>query len=117
MHKTTLIAALALLALSGCARADMQGRPTVPPIVLRTAAPTADIAATVTALVQQSIPTITPTGSYTVRPGDTLTTIADSHETTVDELMAANNLSDPNRIEVGQVLRLPAVDPDATPEP
>jgi LysM repeat protein len=45
-------------------------------------------------------------GSYTVRPGDTLGSIAASHGTTVAALAAANALADPNLIYVGQVLSL-----------
>ena len=43
-------------------------------------------------------------GSYTVRAGDTLATIAATHGTTVSALVAANHLSDPNLIYPGQVL-------------
>lgn len=47
------------------------------------------------------------TGTYIVRPGDTLYSIARRHNTTVSELMRLNHLSDPNRIQVGQVLLVP----------
>lgn len=106
---------LGLGILSGCG-AVMEGRPTPPPIVQVSPAPTQDVGATATALVLRSIPTLTPEGIYIVRPGDTLGKIADSYATTVDEIMAANNLSDPNVIEVGQRLRLPtgSTPPDLT---
>lgn len=44
---------------------------------------------------------------YTVRAGDTLSGIAAAHGTTVAVLVALNGVSNPDRIMVGQVLRLP----------
>ncbi|HEX7277143.1 MAG TPA: M23 family metallopeptidase [Acidimicrobiales bacterium] len=46
--------------------------------------------------------------TYTVLPGDTLSEIAIRLHIPVDELAAANGISDPNRIVAGQVLVLPA---------
>jgi LysM repeat protein/predicted chitinase len=45
--------------------------------------------------------------SYTVQPGDTLSAIAAQFGTTVDAIAQANGISDPNRIDVGQVLTIP----------
>lgn len=42
-----------------------------------------------------------------MKPGDTLTRIATSHGVSVAEVAAANQLRDPDRIAVGQVLRIP----------
>ena len=44
--------------------------------------------------------------TYTVKKGDTLTKIASANNTTVANLVALNNISDPNYIVVGQVLKL-----------
>ena len=44
---------------------------------------------------------------YIVRPGDNLGSIADAHTTTVWSIRIANNISNPNRIYVGQVLIIP----------
>lgn len=44
---------------------------------------------------------------YTVRAGDTLGIIAANTGTTIAALVSANCLSNPDRIEVGQVLRVP----------
>lgn len=54
-------------------------------------------------------PTAPPTGmgTYTVRPGDTLSRIAAQFGVTVNAIMQANNISNPNRIFVGQVLNIP----------
>ncbi len=46
--------------------------------------------------------------TYTVRPGDTLWAIARRYGTTVEALVQANGIADPNLIYVGQVLRVPA---------
>lgn len=53
--------------------------------------------------------------SYTVQPGDTLTTIARRYNTTVDAIVALNNLASPNQILVGQVLLIPQTAPQPQP--
>lgn len=45
--------------------------------------------------------------SYTVKPGDTLARIARDHEVSLAELIAANNITNPNLIFPGQVLVIP----------
>lgn len=45
--------------------------------------------------------------TYTVQPGDTLGKIAAMYGTTVDAIVQANNLADPNLISVGQQLTIP----------
>ncbi|MSP14448.1 MAG: LysM peptidoglycan-binding domain-containing protein [Chloroflexi bacterium] len=45
--------------------------------------------------------------SYTVRTGDTLTSIARQYGTTVDAIVRENNITDKDRIKVGQQLRIP----------
>lgn len=68
---------------------------------------------------QTTVPTSAPGGSagsaaggttYTVRAGDTLYTIALRNGTTVQALINANNLTNPNRLDIGQVLIIPAGD-------
>ncbi|MEX2143522.1 MAG: LysM peptidoglycan-binding domain-containing protein [Anaerolineales bacterium] len=44
---------------------------------------------------------------YEVQPYDFLSSIADRFGVTLDELIAANSLADPNSLEVGQILRIP----------
>src|SRR5690606_8664729 len=46
------------------------------------------------------------TGTYTVRPGDTLYKIAQAHGTDVQTLVRLNKISDPTQLRVGQVRRL-----------
>ena len=57
--------------------------------------------------------TPTPSGplTYVVEEGDSLASIADQFEVTIDQLIAANNLVDPNNIGVGSQLIIP--DPDS----
>ncbi len=50
-------------------------------------------------------------GSYTVKSGDTLSGIASRHNTTVAALQALNGIANPNRIFVGQTIRLPGAPP------
>ncbi len=52
-------------------------------------------------------PSPTPKRTYTVVRGDTLYTIAIKFGTTVAALAAANNIANPNLIQVGQVLVIP----------
>ncbi len=47
-------------------------------------------------------------GYYTVRPGDTLSGIARRHGLALDDLVRLNGLTDPDRIAVGQRLRVSA---------
>lgn len=48
------------------------------------------------------------TSAYTVREGDTMSSIASRFGTTVAVLAALNGISDPSLIRIGQVLRVPA---------
>ena len=45
---------------------------------------------------------------YTVQAGDTLTKIATHYGITVNDIMRANNIMNPNYIQPGQVLNIPA---------
>jgi LysM repeat protein len=58
-------------------------------------------------------PTPTPSGpiTYVVEEGDSLSSIADQFQVTIDMLIAVNDLEDPNNIGVGTELIIP--DPEA----
>ena len=47
--------------------------------------------------------------TYTVQPGDTLTRLARTFGVSVTDLTSSNNLSDPDRLEVGQKLTVPSL--------
>ncbi|MEZ7005659.1 peptidoglycan-binding protein [Streptomyces sp. AD55] len=53
-------------------------------------------------------------GAYTVKAGDTLTSIAKAHGTTVSKLVSLNSLKDPDKINAGQKLKVPTA-PSAAP--
>jgi len=60
------------------------------------------------ALAQDSTP---PTGPiYIIQPGDSMSLIASRFGVTLAELMAANNLSDPNNISAGAKIIIPGLD-------
>jgi LysM repeat protein len=64
-----------------------------------------------------STPKLAPTVSstrYTVKKGDTLSTVAQKFKITVEAIRAANNLSD-DTIHVGDILIIPLTGPAATP--
>ncbi|MGL5327765.1 MAG: LysM peptidoglycan-binding domain-containing protein, partial [Peptostreptococcaceae bacterium] len=44
--------------------------------------------------------------TYIVREGDTLTSIADKFDTTIDELVKLNNIPNPKLIYPGEVLKI-----------
>lgn len=54
--------------------------------------------------------------TYLVQPGDTLWQLSRQFGTTVDAIVQANNIPNPNLIYVGQVLEIPGANP-ATPIP
>jgi LysM repeat protein len=67
------------------------------------------------------LPTPTQT-TYVVQPGDTLGAIAQRYDLAVEDVMAANGLTDPNTLAIGQVLIIPApgspaVSPTEAPSP
>jgi LysM repeat protein len=63
----------------------------------------------------QPTPVQPANGSYTVKSGDTLSGIANRYGTTYQELARINNISDPNKIFPGQVLRLSGSTPAPAP--
>ncbi len=100
----------ALLALAACAPPQpTEPRPTAPTILEVIPAPTQDVDATATVYAQQLIPSPTPAGLYVVQRGDTLSGIAEDFGTTIEEIMAANGLTDPNAVQAGQTLLIPSL--------
>lgn len=85
--------------------------PTAVPII---ATIDSQISATPTVIVQEN-PT-TPPEQYIVQSGDTLSQIAQRYNVTLQGLINLNQISNPNLLEVGQVLLLPAPPTTFTPE-
>ncbi|MFH9425979.1 peptidoglycan-binding protein [Streptomyces sp. NPDC017529] len=57
------------------------------------------------------------TGTYTVQKGDTLSSIATKFKTTVATLVSLNGIKDPNKLSVGQKLKVPGSTPAPSYEP
>jgi murein DD-endopeptidase MepM/ murein hydrolase activator NlpD len=55
------------------------------------------------------------TGSYTVKPGDSLYNVARSHKVKADELQRYNGISDVRKVKPGMVLKMPAAAVSAEP--
>ena len=92
---------------------------TLPPAETPTPPP-ATTTPTVTPVPTQPNTPVPPT-KYTVRPGDTLSTIAVSFDTTVEKIQTFNGLGNSDELQVGQVLQIPASgstpNPTNTPRP
>jgi hypothetical protein len=98
------IAALLLFLLPGF----LSGGPNTP-VASRTPRVTASIVPT---------PTPEPTPqSYTVKGGDVLSTIAKTLGVTVDQIVCFNDLKNPDRLSIGQVLLIPPPDYVCPPKP
>jgi lipoprotein NlpD len=97
---------LALLSLSICLLSACQTPARKAPVVERSsgANPANYRPVTQPAIIEESRGDAR--GSYTVRRGDTLVRIALDHGQNYRDLVAWNNLTDPNDIKVGQVLRV-----------
>jgi LysM repeat protein len=87
-------------------------RPSATPTPSASAEPTASPTPTPPATPEPTppptpAPTLAPVVTYTVVAGDTLNEIAVRFGTSVDALMAANDIDDPSQIRIGQVLVIP----------
>ena len=98
------------MALTACApEPPATMLPTLPAVLDITPAPTLDIDATATTFAGMTFPTPTSAALYTVQPNDTLSSIAERFSTTVEELVAANGMTDPNNLQAGQTLIIPSL--------
>jgi LysM repeat protein len=98
--KGRAVAVTGMLFLSGCGLWANNGQPnsTLPPLPSNTLPPASTLPPTTTTPV--------PT-EYIVQKGDTLSRIAQQFGVTVAQLVAANNIQDPDHIEEGQRLAIP----------
>lgn len=58
-----------------------------------------------------------PPGEHRVRPGETLSQLAEELGTSVEGLASANGIDDPNRIVAGRTLRVPSPSTSSSPVP
>ncbi|GMR09573.1 MAG: hypothetical protein BMS9Abin28_0392 [Anaerolineae bacterium] len=80
--------------------------------------PTFDVASRLESAIPTPSPTVPPSPTpvtYTVQPGDTLGAISAKLEIPIENLMAANGLSNPDALSAGQVLTLPSSDDPLPP--
>lgn len=84
--------------------------PTVTPLALATVVPSPSVIRP----VLSPSPTPPPPIVYVVKYGDTLIDLAQRYQTTVEAIMAANNLADPHMIKMGQELFIPRPTPTPT---
>jgi LysM repeat protein len=103
------MASAGVIACGGDSPLDKIPTPTtIPPT--RVAQPTAvaQVSPTVEIAPTAAATAATGTQEYTVQAGDSLGAIAAKFGVTVDALIQANDIADPNIIVVGQVLKIPA---------
>jgi len=94
--------------------------PTTPPTEFPTAEPTAELLSPEPTSEQAAAPPATVAGetTYTVQPGDNLYRIAMRFGMRFETLATYNNIVNPHRIYVGQVIRIPGgTTPPLTPTP
>ncbi len=99
-----LLAAVAMVLplIAGACGDDTSSGGTLPPIISTT---------TTTTIVET---TTTVPQFYTVEAGDTLDKIATKFGVTRDALMAANGITDPDHVELGEKLTIPPPAPATT---
>lgn len=95
---------VALTVLAACSAPPSNNNDATPP------------AASTTRIAVVATPNTTPTSStpvsttvieqYTVKNGDTLSAISQRYNISVDDLMRLNGLTDPNALQIGQVLKI-----------
>lgn len=109
------VAMLTIFLLGGCARLSLAPTATIVPT--RAPAATEEATDVPTALLVAS-PTPADPLLHTVQAGDTLGAIAQAYGVSVEELIAANDLVNPDALAVGQTLVVPVGDlyaPTAAP--
>ncbi len=96
------LSSLAVACLLGCTGPQVTADPLwTPAVVIVT--PTVDIASAEATPTPLNIPTTT----YQIKPGETLTQIAERYGLTVEELSALNGIENPNSVQVGQRIKVP----------
>jgi LysM repeat protein len=109
MRMPLLFMLLGLLTACALPEPPPANLPTLPAVLDITPAPTLDIDATATAFSSVRQPTPTPAALYIVQAGDTLSGLAERFGSTVDEIAAANGLTDPDALQPGQALIIPSL--------
>src|SRR4051812_30700153 len=95
------LAIAVLTAIAGCG-SNNKTAATLPPIVTTTSS-------TTTVAVTSTVPQ-----SYVIQKGDTLQKIAAKFGVSVQDLITANNITNPDKIDAGSKLKIPAPGSGAT---
>ncbi|MGB5050702.1 MAG: LysM peptidoglycan-binding domain-containing protein [Caldilineaceae bacterium] len=123
MVTPTLILVTMLFLLSGCTRDRAEAEPTATPTVSSVLPAPADPQVIQSSVLPTATPVPAPTATpvpereimaYTVKEGDILSVLAETYNTSADDIRALNFLTDDN-IQVGAILRIP-LGPGATAE-
>ncbi|MCB0193141.1 MAG: LysM peptidoglycan-binding domain-containing M23 family metallopeptidase [Anaerolineae bacterium] len=69
----------------------------------------------VATLSNQELSTVIGEQTHTVQPGETIFTIASIYFTAPDDVIALNDLPDPDLLQVGQLLTVPVIQPPPSP--
>ncbi|WP_051914291.1 LysM peptidoglycan-binding domain-containing protein [Thermorudis peleae] len=109
-----LLSCVAAMVLASCSWPVHTSKPTPTAVPTPTPIPVLEVVTPTPgpALPPAGTPTPRPggtpaAGTYVVQPGDSLFTIAARFHVSAQDLAAANHLTDPNTIQVGQVLIIP----------
>ncbi len=127
-QRLAFLVSLLFLFFSGlaCARSALSDEPSWLVPSSRTEAPKATVFSFLPPTRPPGAPILTPTPDiphplpqlrtkeekYVVQAGDTLGTIAQAYGVSMEQIMQTNQLSDPNRLDVGQELRIPVPTPE-----
>ncbi len=95
-----------LLLIPGCERSEPAATATVAPVIAEPDADTADTAPVATEAEPEDTPTPGPR-IHVVSAGETLESISLRYRADVNQIIALNNLANPDRLSVGQELLLP----------
>lgn len=96
---------------------------TTPTNDTRTTVAPANTPVVIPSITNNPTPTPTPVAStsgyktITVKSGDTLSQIAVNNGVKLADIVSANGIADPNRIQIGQIIKIPTGAPVATPNP
>lgn len=88
-------------------RGETENDPAAALAALPTAEPTRLAVPTQPAVVEEAAEPVSELPSHTVQTGDTLGSISAQFDVSMDDIMAANDIDNPNFLQVGQVLIIP----------
>lgn len=107
MKKVRIIGSMAvvggLIFSAGCGTTRVQEEP-VAPVVMP---PTTEVVSPVEVKAEPKAEAVVESKAYVVKPGDSLGSIAKRFKVSTKDIIKLNSISNPNKIRVGQKLKLP----------